>query len=123
MHGTSSRPSKCAAEFELAHQHVVHAARVDKRAVLWPRAAGGGLLLQPRSRRRPSSGPSRPLHGLSASPMPIAGSRRCTTRGTPVKGSAMPAITEVACWSHYVASNEASGAWFAETRHAPVAAA
>jgi transposase len=35
-------------------------------AVLWSRAAGSGLLLQPRPQRRAPSGPSRALHGVSA---------------------------------------------------------
>ena len=70
-------------------------------AVLRSRAAGGGLLLQPRSRRRASGQPISRTSPAFCRPMPIAGSQalyepRKARPGLP----AMPAITEVACWAH-----------------------
>jgi hypothetical protein len=69
-------------------------------AVLWSRAAGCGLLLQPRPRRRASSGPSRALHGLSASRCLKRVRVRCTSRGRPVRGSPLLWLHEVALLAH-----------------------
>src|SRR5580704_15819906 len=73
-------------------------------------SATTGRSVVPRHRRRsmstaPTAAASiqRPISRTSQAfckPMPIAGSRRCTSRGRPVQGSLPYRRSEVACWSH-----------------------